>query len=141
MSRRIVLPALRRAVEARRAEGSLIHHPDRGGQYSSDDLRDQVASHSIDCSFSSYGNCATRPGLDPRDNAAMECFSGLLKRQRVNRVRYRTRDEGRADLFDHIKVFYNGDRRHGYVETSARTTPKHSRPDLFEPSTETGQDQ
>ena len=38
-----------------------------------------------------------------------------LKRERVNRVRYRTRDEARADLFDYIEVFYNRKRRHGYL--------------------------
>ncbi len=47
------------------------------------------------------------------DNAAVESFFGLLKRERVNRVRYRTRDEARADLFDYIEVFYNRKRRHG----------------------------
>ena len=35
--------------------------------------------------------------------------------ERVNRVRYRTRDEARADLFDYIEVFYNRKRRHGYL--------------------------
>ena len=54
-------------------------------------------------------------GLDPGDNAVVESFFGLLKRERVNRVRYRTRDEARADLFDYIEVFYNRKRRHGYL--------------------------
>ncbi len=49
------------------------------------------------------------------DNAAVESFFGLLKRERVNRVRYRTGDEARADLFDYIEVFYNRKRRHGYL--------------------------
>jgi len=49
------------------------------------------------------------------DNAAVKSFFGLLKRERVNRVRYRTRDEARADLFDYIEVFYNRKRRHGYL--------------------------
>ena len=38
-----------------------------------------------------------------------------LKRERVNRVRYRTRDEARTDLFDYIEVFYNRKRRHDYL--------------------------
>ena len=42
-------------------------------------------------------------------------FFALLKRERVNRVHYRTRDEARADLFDYIEVFYNRKRRHGYL--------------------------
>ena len=56
---------------------------------------------------SSSGNCY--------DNAAVESFFGLLKRERVNSVRYRTRDEARADVFDYIEVFYNRRRRHGYL--------------------------
>ncbi len=107
MSRRIVLAALRMAIDARQPEGALIHHSDRGGQYTSDDFRDELARHGIECSMSSSGNCY--------DNAVVESFFGLLKRERVNRVRYLTRDEARADLFDYIEVFYNRKRRHGYL--------------------------
>ena len=107
MSRRIVLAALRMAIDARQPEGALIHHSDRGGQYTSDDFRDALARHGIECSMSSSGNCY--------DNAVVESFFGLLKRERVNRVRYRTRDEARADVFDYIEVFYNRKRRHGYL--------------------------
>ncbi len=107
MSRRIVLAALRMAIDARQPEGALIHHSDRGGQYTSDDFRDELARHGIECSMSSSGNCY--------DNAVVESFFGLLKRERVNRVRYRTRDEARADVFDYIEVFYNRKRRHGYL--------------------------
>ena len=107
MSRRIVLAALRMAIDARQPEGALIHHSDRGSQYTSDDFRDELASHGIECSMSSSGNCY--------DNAVVESFFGLLKRERVNRVRYRTRDQARADLFDYIEVFYNRKRRHGYL--------------------------
>ena len=107
MSRRIVLAALRMAIDARDPEATLIHHSDRGGQYTSDDFRDALARHGIECSMSGSGNCY--------DNAAVESFFGLLKRERVNRVRYRTRDEARADLFDYIEVFYNRKRRHGYL--------------------------
>ena len=57
--------------------------------------------------MSSSGNCY--------DNAVVESFFGVLKRERVNRVRYRTRDEARSDLFEYIEVFYNRKRRHGYL--------------------------
>jgi putative transposase len=57
--------------------------------------------------MSSSGNCY--------DNAVVESFFSLLKRERVNRVRYRTREEARADLFEYIEVFYNRKRRHGYL--------------------------
>ena len=55
--RRLVVDALRMAVEARKPQGPLIHHSDRGGQYSSDDFRNELARHGIDCSMSSTGNC------------------------------------------------------------------------------------
>ncbi len=107
MSRRLVLAALRMAIGARHPEGALIHHADRGAQYTSDDFRNALSRHGIECSMSSSGNCY--------DNAAVESFFGLLKRERVNRVRYTTRDEARADVFDYIEVFYNRKRRHGYL--------------------------
>jgi putative transposase len=44
-----------------------------------------------------------------------ESFFELLKRDRVKRVRYRTREEARADMFEYIQVFYNRKRRHGYL--------------------------
>ena len=107
LGRRLVLDALRMAIDARRPEGVLIHHSDRGSQYTSDDFRKELAKHGIKCSMSSTGNCY--------DNAVVESFFGVLKRERVNRVRYRTRDEARADLFEYIEVFYNRKRRHGYL--------------------------
>ncbi len=61
MSRRIVLAALRMAIEARQPEGSLIHHSDRGGQYTSDDFRDALARYGIECNMSSSGNCVACP--------------------------------------------------------------------------------
>ena len=105
--RRLVVNALRMAVDARQPAGSLIHHSDRGGQYSSDDFRNELARHGIDCSMSNTGNCY--------DNAIVESFFGVLKRERVIRVRYRNREQARADLFEYIEVFYNRKRRHGYL--------------------------
>ena len=57
--------------------------------------------------MSARGNCY--------DNAAVESFFSLLKRERVYRRHYRTRDEARTDVFDYIERFYNRQRRHGYL--------------------------
>ena len=38
-----------------------------------------------------------------------------MKRERVNRTRYLTRDEAKADIFDYIERFYNRKRRHSYL--------------------------
>ena len=107
MGRHLVVGALRMAIDARRPDGPLIHHSDRGAQYTSDDFREELARNGIECSMSAAANCY--------DNAVVESFFGVLKRERVNRVRYRTRQEARADLFDYIEVFYNRKRRHGYL--------------------------
>ena len=106
-SRRIVGWSMRMTINARQPTGTLIHHSDRGGQYSSDDFRNELKKYGIKPSMSSTGNCY--------DNAAVESFFGALKRERVNRVRYRTREQARADLFEYIEVFYNRKRRHSYV--------------------------
>ncbi len=107
INRHLVIDALTMAIGARLPGADLIHHSDRGSQYTSDDFRDELLEHGIECSMSARGNCY--------DNAVVESFFGLLKRERVNRVRYRTRAEARADLFDYIECFYNRKRRHGYL--------------------------
>lgn len=53
--------------------------------------------------MSAVGTCA--------DNAGVEGFFGRLKRERVNRRRYPTRAEARADVFDYIESFHNPRRR------------------------------
>jgi len=111
MSRRIdrhlALNALKMALGQRRPEAALIHHSDRGAQYLSDDYQALLKKHGIRCSLSGAGNCY--------DNAAVESFFSLLKRERVNRVRYRTREEARSDVFDYIERFYNRQRSHSYL--------------------------
>ncbi len=107
INRHLVIDALNMAIGARRPGVELIHHSDRGSQYTSDDFRDELLKHGIECSMSACGNCY--------DNAVVESFFGLMKREWVNRVRYRTREEARADVFEYIECFYNRKRRHGYL--------------------------
>jgi putative transposase len=107
MGRYLVIDALKMALGRRSPDNQLIHHSDRGMQYTSNDFRDELDRHNIQCSMSAKGNCY--------DNAVVESFFGLLKRERINRIRYRTRDEARADIFDYIECFYNRKRRHGYL--------------------------
>jgi len=107
ISRHLVLDALTMAVQQRLPGKGLIHHSDRGSQYTSDDFRDELETHKIQCSMSGRGNCY--------DNAVVESFFGLLKRERVNRKHYRTRDDAKQDIFDYIECFYNRKRRHGYL--------------------------
>ena len=106
-SRHLVMAALSMALGHRSPEDDLIHHSDRGAQYTSDDFRDELDRNGIRCSMSARGNCY--------DNAVVESFFGVLKRECVNRVRFQTRDEARAAVFEYIECFYNRKRRHGYL--------------------------
>ena len=55
--------------------------------------------------MSRRGNC--------HDNAVAESFFQLLKRERIKKKNYGTREEARVDIFDYIEMFYNSKRRHG----------------------------
>ena len=106
-NRSLVVNAMTMALGQRQPAGNLIHHSDRGSQYLSDDFQLLLKRNGITCSLSGKGSCY--------DNAAVESFFATLKRERVKRRKYRTRDEARADVFDYIERFYNRERRHGYV--------------------------
>lgn len=105
ISRYLVVDAMAMALAQR--DKPLLHHSDRGAQYTSDDFRDLLRKHGIECSMSARGSCY--------DNAPVESFFSLLKRERIKRQTYKTREEARADVFDYIKVFYNRKRRHAYL--------------------------
>ena len=106
-NRHLVVNAMNMALGQRQPDGNLIHHSDRGAQYLSDDFQLLLKRNGITCSLSGKGSCY--------DNAVVESFFATLKRERVKRRKYRTRDEARADVFDYIERFYNRERRHGYV--------------------------
>ena len=103
--RHLVIDAMTMALSYRHPTGSLLHHSDRGPQYTSDDFRDLLNEQGIQCSMSARGHCY--------DNAPVESFFAMLKRERVRRRTYATREEAKADIFDYIEVFYNRKRRHG----------------------------
>ena len=107
INRHLVVNALNMALDRRRPGPDLIHHSDRGVQYLSDDFQDLLKTNAITCSLSGTGSCY--------DNAVVESFFASLKRERIKRRKYRTRDEARADVFDYIERFYNRKRRHGYL--------------------------
>jgi putative transposase len=114
MTAQLVTDALVMAIWRRGKPKALLHHSDRGSQYTSVQLQKLLAENGIICSMSRAGNCW--------DNAAMESFFSSMKTERTERKRYRTRDEARADVFDYIERFYNPVRRHstiGYISPMA----------------------
>ena len=104
----LVLKALLAAVWRRKPTGKVIVHSDQGSQYSSYDWQDFLKAHNLVPSMSRRGNC--------HDNAIAESFFQLLKRERIKRKTYSTRDAARQDIFDHIEMFYNSVRQHGYTD-------------------------
>ena len=110
MTAQFVTDALVMAMWRRGRPDALLHHSDRGSQYTSDQFQRLMADNGVACSMSRSGNVW--------DNAAMESFFSSLKTERTARKTYRTRDQARADVFDYIERFYNPRRRHstlGYL--------------------------
>lgn len=101
----IVLNALLMAIWRRGPKHQVMVHSDQGSQYTSHDWQAFLKSHGLESSMSRRGNC--------HDNAVAESFFQLLKRERVKRRIYTTREDARADIFDYIEIFYNGKRKHG----------------------------
>ncbi|QBG92977.1 IS3 family transposase [Xanthomonas oryzae] len=101
----LVVQALLSAVWRRKPSAGCLVHSDQGSVYTSDDWRSFLVSHGLVCSMSRRGNC--------HDNAPVESFFGLLKRERIRRRIYPTKDAPRAEVFDDIEMFYNPQRRHG----------------------------
>jgi transposase InsO family protein len=104
------LAALSMALDQRQPAAGLLHHSDRGSQYTSDLYQAVLSGHHCRPSMSRVGNCL--------DNAAMESFFGTLKSELVYHRRYRTRAEAQSDIFLYIEGFYNRRRLHsalGYL--------------------------
>ena len=87
------------ALWQRQGAAPVIVHSDRGCQFTSTDCQRFLKGHNLICSMSAVDSCA--------DNASMEGFFGLLKRERVKRRIYHTRAEARAAIFDYIERFHN----------------------------------
>ena len=98
-TRELVIQAVLMALWQRQNQAPVILHSDRGCQFTSADYQRFLKEHNLICSMSAVGSCA--------DNASMEGFFGLLKRERINRRIYHTRAEARADVFDYIERFHN----------------------------------
>lgn len=101
----LVADALRQAIEARRPNGQqLLHHSDRGCQYTSDAYQHTLRTLGITCSMSRTGNCY--------DNAAMERFFWSLKHEWTKHEKFDTPAAARLSVFKYIETFYNTERLH-----------------------------
>jgi putative transposase len=106
----LVESALQMALARRHPEPGLLHHSDRGSQYTCQDYQALLARCGIVVSMSRKGDCY--------DNALMESFNGTLKTECVERESYQTRSQARRSIFEYLEAFYNRQRLHsslGYV--------------------------
>lgn len=106
----LVERALKHALARRHPHAGLLHHSDRGSQYTSHAYQAYLQRYGIQPSMSRKGNCW--------DNAAMESFFGTLKDECVKETFYASHEEARSELFIYIETYYNRIRRHstlGYV--------------------------
>ena len=88
MTAQLVTDALVMAIWRRGKPDALLHHSDRGSQYTSEQFQRLMADHGVVCSMSRSGNVW--------DNAAMESFFSSLKTERTARKMYRSRRRGQG---------------------------------------------
>ena len=103
IDRWLTLTALQQALRERRPRPGLLHHSDQGGQYAAYEYQRCLINAQAISSMSRKGDCW--------DNAPMESFFSTLKRERVHRRRYWTRQEATGDLGNYFDR-YNHTRRH-----------------------------
>jgi len=100
----LVARALEMAVAQRRPGEGIIHHADRGCQYTAVTFGSACRAHGITQSNSRKGS--------PHDNAAKESFFASLEKERLRRRTYATHEQARSSIFQYIEEFYNRRRLH-----------------------------
>lgn len=104
ITKELVIAAFMKAYWARKPSKGLIHHSDRGSQYTSNDFQKLLANVGALPSMSGSGNCY--------DNAVAESFFNSLKTELGNDYIFKTKEEAKNAIFEYIEGFYNGIRRH-----------------------------
>ncbi len=110
----LVEKGLQMALARRHPSAGLLHHSDRGSQYSNTEYQVLLARAGIEGSMSRKGNCY--------DNAAMDPFFSSLRGEWTDRHAYQSRREARQSIFEYAEIFYNRQRRHsslGYLSPVA----------------------
>jgi len=100
----LALDALAMALRARRPPPGLVHHTDRGCQYTAAAYQAALARRGLVCSMSRSGDCL--------DNAMAESFFATLKAEVTDARPWPTRAAARTAVFEWLEVWYNRQRRH-----------------------------
>ena len=105
MTEDLVIEAFKNAKFNRGLNKDGIFHSDRGSQYTSNAFEEMLKESKIKHSYSKKGY--------PYDNASMESFNAILKKEEVNVNTYKTFEEAKWAIFEFIESWYNNKRIHG----------------------------
>lgn len=103
-----VINTINKAKERRNTDLPLIIHSDRGSQYVSKAYREATEKYQLSYSHTGY----------PYDNACIESFHSLIKREWLNRFAIADFNQAYRLVFEYIETFYNTVRSHshcGYI--------------------------
>jgi len=115
----LVLEALNMAIHNRRPAAGLVHHSDRGSQYTSVEFGGRLKEAGL---VPSMGSVA-----DAYDNALAESFISTLKRELLHRHSWPSKESVRAGIFEYIECFYNPRRRHSSLGQMSPTEYEQAR--------------
>jgi putative transposase len=107
MTKERCIQALERACGRQRTTEPVLHHSDRGSQYASHDYPDKLREYEMVGSMSRKGNCF--------DNACMESFHSIIKRELVYLETFKTREQAIRRIFEYIEVGYSRERIHSSI--------------------------
>jgi len=101
-----VVEAIELAKVRRKTDQPLVLHSDRGSQYVSQAYREATEKFQLSYSHKGY----------PYDNACIESFHSLIKREWLNRFRIETHAQAHTLVFEYIEAFYNTVRTHSHCD-------------------------
>ena len=101
-----VIETINKAKARRNTDQPLILHSDRGSQYVSKAYRNATRKFQLSYSHKGY----------PYDNACIESFHSLIKREWLNRFKIRNYDHAYSLVFEYIEAFYNTARIHSHCD-------------------------
>ncbi len=101
-------PSLRPWVTHSQPPAGVLHHSDRGSQYAAAAYQQRLQQYGMTASMSRKGNCY--------DNAMIESWHSLLKKELIYLTKFRTRAEAEVAIFAYIEIFYNRQRVHSALD-------------------------
>lgn len=108
MTSELVISAFKKAKIKRGITKGMIFHSDLGSQYTSNEYENLLQGNNVKHSYSKKGY--------PYDNASMESFNAILKKEEVNVNTYETFNEAKLAIFEFIESWYNNVRIHSTLD-------------------------